>query len=79
MYVHLEMLYKARGENDAALRRFERGEGQSKVKRCALPIESGVSTRGDVAKSKREITACEELRQSEDAERRKSGESCGSL
>jgi len=69
VYVQLGMLYKARGENDAALRAFQNAvKSRPKSSDAHYQLSLAYRRAGDSAKSKREMDTCQELRRSEDAE-----------
>jgi tetratricopeptide (TPR) repeat protein len=69
VYVQLGMLYKARGENDAALRAFQSAvKASPKSSDAHYQLSLAYRRVGDAAKSKRELNTCQELRRFEDAE-----------
>jgi tetratricopeptide (TPR) repeat protein len=69
VYVQLGMLYKARGENAAALRAFQNAvKASPKSSDARYHLSLAYRRAGDVARAKREIDTCQELRRSEDAE-----------
>jgi tetratricopeptide (TPR) repeat protein len=68
VYVQLGMLYKARGENDAALRAFQSAvKASPKSSDAHYQLSLAYRRAGDSAKSKHELNKCQELRRSEDA------------
>ena len=68
-YLQLGMLYKARGEEDAALRAFQNAvKASPKLSDAHYQVGLAYRRAGDAAKSKLEINTYEELRKSEDAE-----------
>jgi tetratricopeptide (TPR) repeat protein len=68
-YVHLGMLYKARGENAAALRAFQNAvKASPKSSDARYQLSLAYRRAGDVARAKREMDTCQELRRSEVAE-----------
>jgi tetratricopeptide (TPR) repeat protein len=69
VYVQLGMLYKARGEKDAALRAFQNAvKASPKSSDAHYQLSLAYRRAGDAAKSKGEMDTCQELRRSEDAE-----------
>jgi len=69
VYVQLGMLYKARGENAAALRAFQNAvKASPKSSDAHYQLSLAYRRAGDVARAKREMDTCQELRRSEDAE-----------
>jgi len=69
VYVQLGMLYKARGENNAALQAFQKAvKASPKSSDAHYQLSLAYRRAGDAAKSKWEMNACQELRRSEDAE-----------
>jgi tetratricopeptide (TPR) repeat protein len=69
VYVQLGMLYKARGENAAALRAFQNAvKASPKSSDARYHLSLAYRRAGDVARAKREMDTCQELRRSEDAE-----------
>jgi len=69
VYVQLGMLYKARGEKDAALRAFRNAvKASPKSSDAHYQLSLAYRRAGDAAKSKREMDTCQELRRSADAE-----------
>ena len=69
VYVQLGMLYKARGENAAALRAFQNAvKASPKSSDARYQLSLAYRRAGDVARAKREMDTCQTLRRSEDAE-----------
>jgi tetratricopeptide (TPR) repeat protein len=69
VYVQLGMLYKARGENAAALRAFQNAvKASPKSSDARYQLSLAYRRTGDVARAKREMDTCQALRRSEDAE-----------
>jgi tetratricopeptide (TPR) repeat protein len=68
-YVQLGMLYKARGEEDAALRAFQNAvKASPKSSDAHYQLSLAYRRAGDAAKAKLEMESWQELRRSEDAE-----------
>jgi tetratricopeptide (TPR) repeat protein len=69
VYVQLGMLYKARGEKDAALRAFQNAvKASPKSSDAHYQLSLAYRRAGEAAKSKREMDTCQELRRFEDVE-----------
>ncbi len=69
VYVQLGMLYKVRGQNAAALRAFQNAvKASPKSSDARYQLSLAYRRAGDVARAKREMDVCQELRRSEDAE-----------